>query len=358
MRPLFALLAAAVVAASAVPARAAETGLEKGTPALKSVSALAFSPDGILFIGDSQAGTIYAVGTDDTKSASAGDVAVDNLGDKVGSALGTTAANVTINDVKVNPASGNIYLAVTRGKGAEATPVIARLDRTSGNVAEFPLKDVPCAKVTVPNAVVGNKRQEAFTSLAFVDGRVIVAGLSNEEFASTLRALPFPFKDADKGTSVEIFHGAHGKLETQAPVRTFVAYKISGADYLLAAYTCTPLVKVPLADLKPGQKVKGTTIAELGNGNRPLDMIVYNKDGKDYILLANDKRGVMKILIDGFDSAEPITARPKGATAGVKYETIKELTGVLQLDKLDAGRALVLAQAADKTLSLKSVPLP
>jgi peptide-methionine (R)-S-oxide reductase len=30
----------------------------------------------------------------------------------------------------------------------------------------------------------------------------------------------------------------------------------------MAAYTCTPLVKIPVADLKAGAKVKGTTIAE------------------------------------------------------------------------------------------------
>ena len=33
---------------------------------------------------------------------------------------------------------------------------------------------------------------------------------------------PFPFKTADNGTSVEIYHGAHGQFETRSPVRTFV----------------------------------------------------------------------------------------------------------------------------------------
>jgi len=47
------------------------------------------------------------------------------------------------------------------------------------------------------------------------------------------------------------------------------------------AYTCTPLVQFAIPDLKPGAKVKGKTIAELGNRNRPLDMIDYQKDGKD-----------------------------------------------------------------------------
>ncbi len=45
---------------------------------------------------------------------------------------------------------------------------------------------------------------------------MIVAGLSNEEFASTLRSLPFPFKEGESETSVEIYHGAHGKFETRS----------------------------------------------------------------------------------------------------------------------------------------------
>ena len=49
-------------------------------------------------------------------------------------------------------------------------------------------------------------------------------------------------------------------------------------------------MKIPVSDLKAGETVKGITIAELGNGNRPLDMIVYKKGGKDFILLANSKR--------------------------------------------------------------------
>jgi len=345
MRKLFAL---GMVAVAATAASAA-------TP-MKSVSALAFGPDGVLFVGDPTAAAIVAFETGDTAPGGKGDVMVDKLDEKIGSALGTTGANVTISDVKVNPASGNIYLAVTRGKGKDAMPVIVKLDR-AGAITEVALDKLKSSSVTIPNANDKN-RTEAITSMAYVSGKVIVAGLSSEEFASTLRAIPYPFKDADKGASVEIFHGAHGKLETNAPVRTFVPYKLSGADYLLAAYTCTPLVKVPVSDLKAGTKVKGTTIAELGNRNRPLDMVVYSKGGADYVLMANSARGVMKIPTEGMDKAEPITTRPSGEKAGSKYETIAELKGVMQLDKLDADRALILVQAEDKSLSLKSIPLP
>ena len=34
-----------------------------------------------------------------------------------------------------------------------------------------------------------------------------------------------------------------------------------------------------------GQKIRGKTVAELGNRNSPLDMIVYEKDGKQFLLL-------------------------------------------------------------------------
>ncbi len=126
---------------------------------------------------------------------------------------------------------------------------------------------------------------------------------------------------------------------------------------MLAAYTCTPLVQVPVADLKPGAKVKGKTIAELGNGNRPLDMIVYKKDGKDYILLANSRRGVMKIPTEGIDKAEAITTPVKG-TAGLKYETIKGLQGTEHLDAFDKDHAVVLLRTPDKKLNLETIELP
>ena len=112
----------------------------------------------------------------------------------------------------------------------------------------------------------------------------------------------------------------------------------------MAAYTCTPLVRIPVADLKPGGKVKGTTIAELGNGNQPLDMIAYTKDGKDYLLSANSKHGVIKIPTADFGTATAITAQT--GIAGPKYEKITELTGVTQLDKFDDTRAILLVKTS------------
>ena len=45
------------------------------------------------------------------------------------------------------------------------------------------------------------------------------------------------------------------------------------------------LVKIPIKKLASEDMVQGTTIAELGNRNRPLDMIVYNQHGKAFALV-------------------------------------------------------------------------
>lgn len=347
----FKLLAAALVLASAATVRA-EDGLTKGTPDLKSVTALAFGPKGLLLIGDSAGAAVFAVDTGDAKPAGDKPLNVEKLDAKIAAALGVSDKDVKINDVRVNPASGNVFVGVSRGTGA-GTPALVKVAR-DGTVSAVALKDVPFAKVTFPNpATAGAKGPpEVITQLAFVDGKVIVAGLSSEQFASTLRVIPFPFKEADKGAGIEIYHGAHGALETKSPIRTFVPYKVGKEDHIMAAYTCTPLVKIPVSDLKAGAKVKGTTIAELGNGNKPLDMIVYTKDGKDYLLMANSKHGILKLPTTEFATAAPITA--KTGPAGIKAESIKELADVVQLDKLDDAHALILTKTGD----LKTVPLP
>jgi hypothetical protein len=353
-------LAAAIVLAGSASAADLTASLTKGTPELKSAGPLAFGPDGILFVGDTHAATIFAIATGDTKAAKFEKFKVEAVNEKIANLLGVDAKQLTINDMATNPISGNIYFSVTRGKGADAKPAIVRVS-PKGTPSEFALKDVNFSKATLSNvADSGAKRQESITQVAFVKDRVFVAGLSNEEFASKLRSIPFPFKDADKGASIEIYHGAHGRIETASPVRTFVACEIGGETSILAAYTCTPLVRIPVSDLKAGQKVKGTTVAELGNMNRPLDMIVYQKDGKEYLLLANSARGVMKIPTEGLDKVEPIKEQIKGGGTGgqgKKIEKIEALKDVQQLDKYGKELAIVLVGKTG-ALTLEAIELP
>lgn len=326
-------------------------GLKQGNPELRSAGAMAFGPDGILFIADAKKAAVFAIDTAERDARSPQRVDIQGVNEKIAAALGTSAEQVQIQDMAVNPASGSIYLSVARGRGPDAAPVLLRVD--GQRIEEVPLENVRHAELALTNAPADegegrrNQRSESITDLAFMDGRLIVAGLSNEEFASKLRAFQFPFEEADPGTSVEIFHGAHGQVETRSPVRTFIPFEIDGQPHIVAAYTCTPLVTFPVAALETGKKVRGTTVAELGNRNRPLDMITYTRDGKSYILMANSARGMMRIPTEGIGEAEGIEEKIDGK-AGLGYETIAGLEGVTQLDRINDELAVVIKEKDGK----------
>jgi hypothetical protein len=394
---------------SAGTAAALTDSLKVGKADIQSASQLAFGPEGILFIGDSLQGALFAVATEDTKpTGSSLNLDIKGLNQKIAAMLGVGSDQILINDIKVNPMSHQVYIAVSRGRGPDAIPVILKIDG-SGKLTGFSLNSVkyamvnlgdpPASKPDAPNGrnpegfINGNPRSQSITDMAYIDGKVIVAGLSNEEFASDLRYIPFPFRNAERGTGIQIWHSSHGRYETSAPIRKFVPYMIDKQPYILASYTCTPLVKIPVSALKPGSKVTGTTIAELGDSNQPLEMVPYRKDGHEYILMANSKRGMMKVAADNLGSYKAITPPtaaceqsreggrglgPKecqGDTSGVPYETLNQYKGVWQLAKIDDGHALVLAESAGKislvpghassftidpasSLDLTTIPLP
>ena len=336
--------------------------LKPGVANLESAGVLAFGPEGVLFVGDSQAGVIWALDTADREPGS-GAVNLDAVDTKIAGALGLTPDRILINDMAINPISKKAYLSVSRGRGPDAAAVILSVD-ASGKIAELSLSNIPHSVAKLENPVSadakdrrGNSlRAQAITDLAFLDGKVFVAGLSNEEFASNLQTIQFPFAAAGKSTSVEIYHGNHGRWETRSPVRAFIPYEIGEQPQLLAAYTCTPLVQFPVDQLETQTKVVGKTIAELGNRNRPLDMISYSKGGKKYILMANSSRGVMKLDTSNLEAQGSIT-EPVDDKAGVTYETVNGLEGVMQLDQLDDTRAVILSQNGDQ-LDLRTIALP
>lgn len=353
--------------AAATVAHSAEWGLKEGTPAIKSATALTFGPDGILFIGDTRSATIFAIGTGDTKGdASKVDVNVAGLNDVIAKTL--SADTVTIQDLAVNPLTGNVFVAVSKGQGAAAEPAIVRID-AAGKATEVSLKKVPFQQVALPDAPedkevargnrTQNARNDAITDLAYAEGKVFVSGLAAGAAPSSVHQIPFPFSDGINGSSVEIYHAAHGRSEDYAAIRTFVPMNINGEPSLLAGFVCTPLVRFPVGSLKPGSKARGTTVAELGNRNRPLDMITYQKNGKTFLLMSNSARGVMKISTENIARDDGLTTPVTGGgTAGQAYETIKEWDGVTQLDRLNDTHAVILVQASPSSQDLRTVALP
>jgi hypothetical protein len=327
----------------------ATDNLTAGKVDLKSAGPLAFGTDGVLFVGDSVGGAVVAVDTGDrTAAASGAKIDVQGVDVKIAALVGVTPDQIMINDVKINPVSKNAWLSASRGRGADATPLIVRVE-PSGKVTVLSLDNIRHASVSLVDAPESkatgrgqNPRMMTVTDMAYVNGNLMVAGLSNEEWSSALRSIPYPFKSAQEGATLQIWHSSHGQYETQSPVRTFVPYTIAGKQYILAAYTCTPLVKIPVSDLKPGAKVKGVTIADLGSGNKPLDMVPYNKDGHNYILVANTSLGVVKLKADSLETYAAIDSPTKTDVAGVPYDKIGELKNVQHLAQLDASDAVVL----------------
>ena len=376
---LFVVALSLAVAGAPAAQSTAMTGV---TPEFEHIGKLAFGPDGVIFAADGQDVSITALQLSEQMAGGVpGTKDVPAVDQKIAGLLGIDAGNLHITDMVVDPETRNTYISVMRGMGAGAMPVLLRVDG-AGEIDVISFDGVRYTRIEVPNPpppetplVLSDGREipvsnypntvdrqglmgvQTITHMAFVDGRLYVAGLSNEEFASKMRVIPYPFRTVDQGTSVEIYHGSHGQMETFSPVFTFVPYEIDGEPSIVASYLCTPLVTFPLAALQPGSKIQGTTIAEFGNRNRPIDMIVYEKDGQDYILLSNNQRGVMKVPTEPFAKAAPITERVPD-TGGVPFETIASMQGVRQLDLLDSSQAMLLVEAAGGGLNLEAAALP
>ena len=382
-----ALVFAVTAVTLGVPLAQTSTVDEGVGPAFQHLGPLTFGPEATLFAADSQEVYIYALDlSQQVEGGVPGTQSIAALDEQVAALLGTDASNLTVTDLAVYPKTRNAFISLMRGHGAAATPVLLRVDG-AGEITVIPLDRIPYSRVKLPNSpdevtplVLQGGRQlpipnypsnretegtlslfgvQTITDLAYADGRLYAAGLSNEEFASKLRSIAYPFQHVDDGTSVEIWHAPHNQFETRSPVYTFVPYTIDNEPHLIASYLCTPLVKFPVSSLKPGADVRGETIAEFGSGNRPLDMIVYEQDGEDFLLMSNNRHGVMKIPTAGFATAPALTeAVPDGETAGLAHQPIESMTGIEQLDLLDDGHALVLARTEQRALNLEAVPLP
>jgi hypothetical protein len=188
-----------------------------------------------------------------------------------------------------------------------------------------------------------------------------VAGLSNEEYKSTLRRVTLPFGSAAVTTKVEIYHTSHDRFETASPIESLLPVTLNGRSLVLASYTCSPLVVFDRDALRGSGVVRGKTVAELGGGNRPFDMIAYRspKDGKEYMMVANSHRTLMRFDLAEIAAAPGMTTAVKQAyqPGGVSYLPIASY-GVLELDNYNSHNVIVLDRnAGNGSLDLETVGL-
>lgn len=273
---------------------------------------LAFGPENVLFIGDSKGGKVHAVATKATELKDAIPYNMEGFDMIMAEKLNIEPRDVIIGDMKIHPLSQEAYVSIKLGHLPDAKSVVAivnpaTLDIQLLEITKDNTKSVSITNPASPDVMFWNETPASalsITDIDYNDGYIYVAGLTNGEFASTLRKIAYPFSDAQEQVkSVEIYHAVHTQNETRAPIRTMLFEDVDGESTLLASYTCTPLVTIPAGEIKEGADVKGKTIAELGYGNTPIDMLVVTTQGFDgsmskSLVVTNKNRGGTMIPIN------------------------------------------------------------
>ena len=250
----------------------------------QSFGILEFGPDNTLFVANAAGGAIHAytlpaAGTAPEQAAAFNLLDVDAL---VADALGSTG-RVVYGDLAVHPVTRDAYVSLSATIDGVETGAVLSISR-EGRVQPLDLNALPSSQFMLENTADTGVTfwrdipapSLTVTDLDYANGELFVSGVSTGEFASTLRRVPYPFDSPATSTSVEIYHAAHNQNETRAPIRAMAIVDIDGTATAVAAYTCTPLVTIPVDALEDGAHVTGKTIAELGYGNTPLDVISYS----------------------------------------------------------------------------------
>ncbi|QHN02634.1 hypothetical protein FTO74_04055 [Granulicella sp. WH15] len=320
---MIATLAFAPVAAQAAPV-SAPVESSRAAAKLQYAGALTFSPDGVLFVGDNISGAVFAYqmseGAASTKAAA---LDIEGVDDRIATLLKTPKSSVHINGMAVHPTSHDVYLSVSFGAGSPAlvkvspSGVLTQVNLAHAKPTSWVISDAPTSDehfrdragdLPLPTAARDHlkamtpMRSMTIVDMKFHNGELFVAGISNEEFSSTLRRVSYPFDGHSSSTAVRIYHVAHERYETRAPIRAMAFATIDGQDTLIAAYTCSPLVLIPTADLKDGAKVTGRTVGDMGNG-QPLSLVSVSFHGEPSLFVTNVGHGPRMIPISGLQKA-------------------------------------------------------
>lgn len=332
------LLPAVAVLALGIFANVASAG------PVRSVGAMTFVDADTVVIADWRAGELHALHLVPAASAAPKPFNLKNVSTPIARALRTRPDKLRFEDMAFRPGAELAYITVSVDRGATAPrPALVSVD-LAGKVAVVDLVRTRRTSAEIKSRPAADKRlwrdvPEAtytVTDLVFHEGKLYVAGLSNASFASTLRIYDFPFAGAATATSVEMYHPVHNQLETRAPIRKMAIVTLNGEPSLVAAYTCTPLVTIALKDLKDGAHIIGKTVAELGWGSAPVDMVTFDAGQGPVVLLTNSHKSADLMPVSAIAEA---TSRP-GLSTPIKWpnepllglrSTFIPMSGIAQL---------------------------
>jgi len=311
---------------------AAITGASANEPSLdiRFAGALEFADDGTLFVGDNYSGAVFAFEVPaERPKAQVSPSSIGNIDTKIAELLGVGVGAVEINDMAAHPVSQDLYISVTRIGNFASQPAIVRvsqghqislLDMSSLAFQKQELTEFPDAGATfrvrgagpnppLPRDVakdVVSLRSLAIMDMEYHDGELFVAGVAHDNFLSSLRRISYPFDGTQKIANVEMYHIAHDQYESRAPIRAMSVQVIDGEPQLVAAYTCSPIVLVPLADIENGAKISAKTIIDYGNG-QPLDMIPFQLRDQTMLFVTSNSRSPQVIPVSGLNGAKAVS---------------------------------------------------
>ncbi len=347
---------------SVTTAKTTEPTINLSGKTLDGATVIAFGPDNVLFVGDSKAAVIHAIPTKATEVKDPIPFNGFGIDRKIANKLGIAASDLIINDMQIHPASQEAYIAFKNGHAPSAKSLIAIVSPTSNKIRFLDVTTTGTKKVSIkaPRTEDFNFYRDFpastlnITDIDYHNGYVYVSGLTNGEFASTLRKIKYPFNgNQSKVASIEMYHAVHAQNETRAPIRTMTFEEINGESTLIAAYTCTPLVSIPTKEIKEGSHVKAKTIAELGYGNTPIDMITFMAQEQDgsfdkKLLITNKQRSASLISLKDFATANQGNALG-GFTMGPEGVQIfpVPMAGVMQISEQNQRMLAMLRRNID-----------
>lgn len=309
----------------------AETPLD-----IKFAGALEFAEDGTLFVGDNHNGAIYAFEIPEkTNEQQVMPSSIANIDAKIAEVLGVNASAIEINDITTHPVSNDIYISVTRIGNLASQPAIVTVSQdqqlalldidalpfqrqeltaypegesTFGVRGMGPYPPLPrdIAKGNIPLNTL------AIMDIEYYEGELFVSGVAHDNFLSSLRRISYPFDGTQGIANVEMYHITHDQYESRAPIRAMSVQEIDGKPQLVAAYTCSPIVLVPLDEITDGAKISARTLMDYGNG-QPLDMISFTHqspfggEAEPMLFVTSDSRSPQVIPISGLQDAEVVT---------------------------------------------------
>jgi hypothetical protein len=343
---LFILFAATAAAVATAPSHAA--------PAIQSATKLTFGDANTLFVADWKGARIFALPVAAPAKAAGKPFNLKDVQAPIAKALGVAPTALRFEDLAVQPGSELAFVALTvSGAKGKSTPAVVSVD-AGGKVARVDLgkaassaaiTDAPAADLSFWRDVP--EQTLTVTDMRYYQNKLYVAGLSNRSFASTLRVYDYPFSGKAQATTIEMYHPVHNQMETRAPIRSMTVMTIAGEPSLVAAYTCTPLVVIPLKDLRDGAHIAAKTVGELGWGSAPNGLVSFKQGGAEYALLVNSSRSADLLTADalgagaaapGIDKPIEVPLKPYSGVKGIMVP----MSAALRVDNLNPDLLLAL----------------